>query len=112
MILYTQSFIVRVQQKPAKRFTCVKVHTVTLSKILSCYSAFDKKNPAVLTEMPTDVMPTLNTEHARFPVSQKVLVLTRFSKRGREKFRGLGTLRAHLSAHVGAREKKLLEPRD
>ena len=43
MILYTQSFIVRVQQKPARRFTCVKVHTVTLSKILSCYSAFDKK---------------------------------------------------------------------
>ena len=27
MILYTQSFIVRVQQKPAKKFTCVKVRT-------------------------------------------------------------------------------------
>ena len=33
------------------------------------------------------------------------------SKCGREKFRGRGTLGAHLSAHVGAREKKkLLEP--
>ena len=56
MILYIQSFIVRVQQKPAKKFTRVKVRTE--QNPLSVVFRRLTKNPdlALLTEMPTHVI--------------------------------------------------------
>ena len=79
------------------------VSRFALSKFLSCFLAFDTKYWP--SSAHGDAYPCYAYNECR-ACAVYGFALTRSSKCGRKKCRCCGTLGAHLSAHVGAREKE------